>query len=65
MTGDGTTTVRGWRNHIQGATRLIELRGSEQLHTAQGLDMFTDLRTQIVRRHPILFIVSLINNLGS
>lgn len=49
MTGEGGKSVHRWRNHIEGATRLLELRGSEQLRTPQGLEMFTNLRSLIVR----------------
>ncbi|KAL7937850.1 hypothetical protein V8C35DRAFT_134583 [Trichoderma chlorosporum] len=36
-----------WANHMEGATRLIEIRGSEQLSRQEGLDLFTQLRGQV------------------
>jgi hypothetical protein len=35
-------------NHLDGATKLLEARGPEQLSRPEGLDMFTQLRAQIV-----------------
>lgn len=37
-----------WMNHLDGAAKLLEARGSEQLSRPEGLDMFTQLRAQIV-----------------
>lgn len=48
VTGTGINSIHFWRNHIKGATRLIELRGVNQLRSPLGLQMFTQLRTQIV-----------------
>ncbi|KAI0431168.1 hypothetical protein F5Y09DRAFT_305765 [Xylaria sp. FL1042] len=36
-----------WLKHMDGAAKLVEIRGSEQLTRREGLDMFTHLRTQI------------------
>lgn len=35
-------------NHLDGAAKLLEARGPEQLSRPEGLDMFTQLRAQIV-----------------
>lgn len=37
-----------WLNHVQGATRLLQLRGTEQMDFPAGLALFTLVRTQIV-----------------
>lgn len=34
--------------HMEGATKLIEFRGVDQLSRQEGLDLFTQLRAQIV-----------------
>ncbi|KAI0967319.1 hypothetical protein F4678DRAFT_446243 [Xylaria arbuscula] len=36
-----------WMKHMDGAAKLIEIRGSNQLTRREGLDMFTHLRAQI------------------
>ncbi|KAI1284226.1 hypothetical protein F5Y07DRAFT_349115 [Xylaria sp. FL0933] len=41
------TYIDRWLKHMDGAAKLIEIRGSEQLTRQEGLDMFTHLRTQI------------------
>ena len=38
----------GWRDHAQGAAKLIELRGEEQLSSPVGLELFTVVRFQNV-----------------
>jgi hypothetical protein len=50
---------------MRGATRLLELRGVDQLKRPQGLQMFTHLRTQIVRNWilPLVDISILVLNL--
>lgn len=40
--------MRSWFNHVQGATRLLELRGVEQLDSQIGSDLFTTVRLQNV-----------------
>ncbi|KAI1145917.1 hypothetical protein F4825DRAFT_224813 [Nemania diffusa] len=37
-----------WVKHVDGAAKLIEIRGSDQLARREGLGMFTHLRTQII-----------------
>lgn len=37
-----------WVNHMEGATKLIEVRGPEQLSRQEGLELFTQLRAQVV-----------------
>ncbi|KAJ5149185.1 hypothetical protein N7448_000763, partial [Penicillium atrosanguineum] len=43
----GTDLMDRWANHINGAMRLIELRGSKQLETPAGLELFSQIRIQI------------------
>ncbi|PYI19561.1 hypothetical protein BO99DRAFT_481785 [Aspergillus violaceofuscus CBS 115571] len=38
----------GWRDHAQGAAKLLELRGEEQLNSPVGLELFTIVRFQNV-----------------
>lgn len=38
-------------NHVNGAVKLIELRGVEQLKTSVGMELFNIIRTQNVS-HP-------------
>ncbi|PYI03110.1 hypothetical protein BO78DRAFT_400005 [Aspergillus sclerotiicarbonarius CBS 121057] len=45
--GDGSFIDR-WARHMDGAARLIEIRGTRQLKTPEGLHLFTVLRSQIV-----------------
>ncbi|RAL03473.1 Zn(II)2Cys6 transcription factor [Aspergillus ibericus CBS 121593] len=35
-----------WKHHVQGATKLLELRGLEQLNSRAGLELFTTVRFQ-------------------
>ncbi|RAL03714.1 uncharacterized protein BO80DRAFT_400779 [Aspergillus ibericus CBS 121593] len=39
---------RGWKDHAQGAAKLLELRGEEQLNSPVGLELFTIVRFQNV-----------------
>ena len=41
-------SMRSWVNHVQGATAIARLRGTDQLRTATGRMIFVSLRTQIV-----------------
>ncbi|KAJ6032055.1 hypothetical protein N7540_002787 [Penicillium herquei] len=43
---DGSFIDR-WMKHMEGATKLIEFRGVDQLTRKEGLDLFTQLRAQI------------------
>ncbi|KAJ5655203.1 hypothetical protein N7507_007153 [Penicillium longicatenatum] len=43
---DGSFIDR-WMKHMEGATKLIEFRGVDQLVRREGLDLFTQLRAQI------------------
>ncbi|KAH8653680.1 hypothetical protein BX600DRAFT_440743 [Xylariales sp. PMI_506] len=36
--------MRGWMNHNQGAIKLLELRGEEQLDSEMGMELFTVVR---------------------
>ncbi|KAK0385938.1 hypothetical protein NLU13_7113 [Sarocladium strictum] len=40
--------VGRWINHVDGAAKLLEVRGPEQLSTPLGLEIFRQLRPQIV-----------------
>lgn len=40
--------MRGWSQHVRGATKLVELRGTEQLNSATGLELFRLVRLQNV-----------------
>lgn len=48
MTCTDGSFIDRWVNHMEGATKLIEVRGSEQLSRQEGLDLFTQLRAQVV-----------------
>ncbi|KAJ5639907.1 C6 zinc finger domain protein [Penicillium longicatenatum] len=48
MTSGHFDIMDGWWNHVQGATRLLELRGVEQLDSDVGLELFTTIRLQNV-----------------
>jgi hypothetical protein len=41
---------------MEGAAKLIEFRGPEQLTRREGLDLFTQLRAQIVSQHYTLVL---------
>ncbi|KAF3072612.1 hypothetical protein CFAM422_005318 [Trichoderma lentiforme] len=47
MTCTDGSFIDRWVHHMEGATRLIEIRGSEQLSRQEGLDLFTQLRGQV------------------
>ncbi|PWY74515.1 hypothetical protein BO94DRAFT_524377 [Aspergillus sclerotioniger CBS 115572] len=38
--------LSGWNNHVQGAIKLLELRGLEQLDSRAGMELFTTVRFQ-------------------
>ncbi len=39
-----------WKSHTEGAIKLVQDRGPEQLQTKQGKDIFVSVRTQYVRK---------------
>ncbi|KAJ6119274.1 hypothetical protein N7523_003554 [Penicillium sp. IBT 18751x] len=47
MTCTDDSFIDRWMKHMEGAAKLIEFRGPEQLTRQEGLDMFTQLRAQI------------------
>ncbi|KAM0511383.1 hypothetical protein ACHAPE_009898 [Trichoderma viride] len=47
MTCTDGSFIDRWVNHMEGATKLIEIRGSEQLARQEGLKLFTQLRAQV------------------
>lgn len=40
--------MRGWSQHVRGATKLVVLRGMEQLNSSIGLELFRLVRLQNV-----------------
>ncbi|RAL05170.1 Zn(II)2Cys6 transcription factor [Aspergillus ibericus CBS 121593] len=48
VTSRGARFIDNWTNHINGAAALLELRGVEQLQEEQGLQLFLQLRYQII-----------------
>ncbi|OOF96468.1 hypothetical protein ASPCADRAFT_144923 [Aspergillus carbonarius ITEM 5010] len=46
ITGSLWDEQSGWKNHVQGAIKLLELRGVEQLNSRAGLELFTTVRFQ-------------------
>jgi hypothetical protein len=40
--------MRSWAEHIRGAVTLLELRGESQLDSYIGMQIFLQLRAQIV-----------------
>ncbi|KAI9035784.1 uncharacterized protein KD926_002888 [Aspergillus affinis] len=48
VTCQSTSIINRWLSHVDGATKLLELRDSSQLDRPAGLDMFSQLRLQIV-----------------
>jgi hypothetical protein len=45
----GENFMSGWSNHVDGATKLLELRGMEQMEFPAGRALFTLVRMQVVR----------------
>lgn len=45
---DSQRSMQSYYNHLSGATTLVEHRGAEQYQTESGLDLFRDLRSQII-----------------
>ncbi|KXG46367.1 uncharacterized protein PGRI_052230 [Penicillium griseofulvum] len=54
VTSRAPSNIESWTNHINGATALLNIRGTEQLKTNAGLLLFLHLRYQIVSviNHP-------------
>ncbi|GKZ33737.1 hypothetical protein AbraIFM66950_003769 [Aspergillus brasiliensis] len=48
ITSRGSRFIDNWTNHISGAAALLELRGVEQLQDPDGLQLFLQLRYQII-----------------
>ncbi|KAH8695272.1 hypothetical protein BGW36DRAFT_462884 [Talaromyces proteolyticus] len=48
MTCNGSGSMQRWRNHVEGAGKLIEWRGEEQLRNLRGLSMFRHLKISII-----------------
>lgn len=48
ITCSNPESMRSWTNHINGASALARLRGTDQLRTQIGRDIFGSLRIQIV-----------------
>ena len=40
--------MRSWADHIKGAVTLLELRGEDQFRNSIGIEIFSQLRAQIV-----------------
>ncbi|KAK1148865.1 hypothetical protein N8T08_008750 [Aspergillus melleus] len=65
VTCQSTSIINCWLNHVDGATKLLELRGSSQVDSPVGLAMFSQLRLQIVlgnlyrRRHTPGWLLSI------
>ncbi|PYI05206.1 hypothetical protein BO78DRAFT_387889 [Aspergillus sclerotiicarbonarius CBS 121057] len=51
ITSNPADRLRSWQKHVNGATKLLELRGMEQLNSRPGLELFTLVRMQNVG-HP-------------
>jgi hypothetical protein len=51
MTCTDDSFIDRWMKHMDGAAKLIEHRGPEQLFRPEGLRLFTQLRAQIVGLH--------------
>ncbi|KAK1238153.1 hypothetical protein MKX08_002732 [Trichoderma sp. CBMAI-0020] len=47
MTCTDGSFIDRWVSHMEGATKLIEVRGPEQLSRREGLELFTQLRAQV------------------
>ncbi|KAL4874796.1 hypothetical protein BJY04DRAFT_224637 [Aspergillus karnatakaensis] len=41
-------TINKWTSHVYGASALLELRGQEELQNSEGLNLFIQLRFQII-----------------
>ncbi|KAJ5428632.1 hypothetical protein N7445_010086 [Penicillium cf. griseofulvum] len=48
VTSRAPKDIESWTNHINGATALLNIRGTEQLKTNAGLLLFLHLRYQII-----------------
>lgn len=48
ITSRAPESIDSWTNHINGATALLDLRGTDQFKTRTGLRLFLYLRYQIV-----------------
>ncbi|OIW24601.1 hypothetical protein CONLIGDRAFT_100551 [Coniochaeta ligniaria NRRL 30616] len=47
MTYSDAASIRRWMGHVDGATRILEIRGEDQLNSAEGLELFRHLRVGI------------------
>ncbi|OQU96256.1 Fungal Zn2-Cys6 binuclear cluster domain-containing protein isoform 2 [Cladophialophora immunda] len=48
VTCTGLNSILQWRKHIDGAVKLLEWRGAEQLRSRRGLHLFRQMRAQIL-----------------
>lgn len=47
MTYSDVSSIHRWMGHVDGATRILEVRGESQLDSAEGLELFRHLRVGI------------------
>lgn len=57
MSKMGKHSMHGWMNHILGATRMLELRGEEQINSELGLFLFENVTLLNVSLIPIAFFL--------
>ncbi|KAL4860628.1 hypothetical protein BDV12DRAFT_181301 [Aspergillus spectabilis] len=48
ITSRSLGTINKWTSHVYGASALLELRGQEELQNSEGLNLFIQLRFQII-----------------
>jgi hypothetical protein len=58
----GNNFMSGWSKHVRGATKLLELRGVEQMGSHNGLALFSLVRMQIVSILTTNLLLSIFNS---
>jgi len=48
---DRQTSTHSWKQHIQGSSQVLQLRGRSQIRTRSGAALFRDVRGGIVRSY--------------
>ena len=48
ITSDSQRSIQSWQTHVNGAAKLLELRGKEQFKTQVGRVLFRETRTQVL-----------------
>jgi hypothetical protein len=59
---EGRTSIKAWGEHLHGAAKLIEFRGSEQFKTKNAFSLLRHLRCLLVSKIPFRPLLGIADN---